>query len=162
MTLACPFSLAMYRGVAPISLQTESGTAALHIVSDKGHTVSIALLLKANANPDVQTSEGCTPLLLASQKAHADAISLLLKANANPNLQSHNGLTPLYLASQNGHKKAITRLLTANANPNFKMKIRIGIGYLLQDRFHFERLGSAYSKSDSFFVSILTCQIERC
>ena len=81
----------------------------------------VALLLKADANPNLQVNDGCTPLYIASQNGHTDTVALLLKANANPNLQKDNGATPLYIASQNGHTDTVALLLKADANPNLQV-----------------------------------------
>ena len=45
----------------------------------KVRTDTIALLLKANANPNLQKDDGSTPLYIASQNGHTDTVALLLK-----------------------------------------------------------------------------------
>ena len=52
----------------------------LYIASQDGHTDTVALLLKSNANPNLQKDNGTTPLYIASQNGHTNTVALLLKS----------------------------------------------------------------------------------
>ena len=96
-----------------------------------------ALLLKANANPDLQRDDGITPLYIASYKGNNKIISLLLaEANADPNISQNNSATPLFIASENGHTDAITLLLKANADPNIRRDIGATPLYIASEKGH--------------------------
>ena len=86
------------------------------LLAKKGHTDTVALLLKAHANPNLQGIGGCTPLYIASQNGHTDTVALLLKADANPNIQGIEGCTSLYVASYNGHTGTVALLLKAKSS----------------------------------------------
>ena len=69
----------------------------LSLASRDGHTDTVALLLKANADPNLQENNGCTPLYIASVNGHTDTVALLLKANANPNLEIKTMVAHLFM-----------------------------------------------------------------
>uniref|UniRef100_A0A0G4ICY2 Uncharacterized protein n=1 Tax=Chromera velia CCMP2878 TaxID=1169474 RepID=A0A0G4ICY2_9ALVE len=100
----------------------ERGETALMLVSDRGHTDIVRLLVDAKANVDMQDKNGQTALILVSCKGHADIVRLLVDAKANVDMQDKNGKTALFLASENRHTDIVRLLVDAKANVDMQDK----------------------------------------
>ena len=61
-----------------------SNTSPLYIVSQNGQTDTVALLLQANADPNLKLGDGKTPLYIANRYSHTEIVTLLLNAGADP------------------------------------------------------------------------------
>ena len=92
----------------------------------RGRPAAVAVLLKANADPNARDSGGSTPLHWASRIGPwwtedlpgLSVYGALLKAGADPNSQDGDGRTPLHMAVSVRDLEKITLLLKAGANLN--------------------------------------------
>ena len=73
-------------------MQSCNQSTALHCSAEDGNAGIVALLLKANANPNLKDSKGKTPLDYAIWNNHMDIIKLL---------RNHDGKTSLELNEKN-------------------------------------------------------------
>ena len=64
----------------------------------KAQAKTIALLVKAGADPNTTDTEGTAPLHRAVRTRSTGAVQALLDAGANPKLKNGRGSTPLALA----------------------------------------------------------------
>ncbi len=92
--------------------------SGLWVVSQKGYTDGVKLLIEAGADLNQAADDGATPLFIASQNGHNKVIAILVKAGADLNQATDDGATPLFIASQNGHSKVIAILVKAGADLN--------------------------------------------
>ncbi|XP_071124008.1 uncharacterized protein [Mytilus edulis] len=95
----------------------------LHIVSAKGCTHFVLLLLAYKAHVDERDENGCTPLHLASSSA---VVKALLDVNANINQVDSFGRSPLYSACSKTQVRVVQLLIEKKAeiNPNKKAGLR--------------------------------------
>ena len=102
---------------------------------------AVALLLKANANPDLQRFDGLTALNIASQLNLPSITKALLEANADPNIQSDDGITPLMIASEVGNVEIVDLLLKAKADPDIKDEETLTPLFIASQKNHTEIVG---------------------
>ena len=60
-------------------LITSTGTTALMLAAQDGHTEIVKLLLEKGADVNVKTTTGITALWMASQNGHTEVVKLLLE-----------------------------------------------------------------------------------
>lgn len=93
------------------------GLTPLALAAEKGHTESLAWLLKRGADPRIANDDGLTPLALAARAGHAEALKLLLGPHGHGvSLLAQAdrwGRLPLLIAAAHGHAAAFTCLLDA-------------------------------------------------
>ena len=93
----------------------------LHVAGKKGFSEIVALLLAANADPNVCDQRGETLIFAASENGHSDGVELLLQVSADPNIvESVARQTALYAASYSGHTDVVNLLLRSGADPSIK------------------------------------------
>ncbi|XP_052076529.1 ankyrin-1-like [Mytilus californianus] len=97
--------------------QTKNNGTVLHIVSAKGFTNLVLLLLEKKADVDALDRSGCTPLHYASNSAVAKS---LLDMNANINAIDSLGRSPVYLACGTKNERVLQLLIEKNAEINQK------------------------------------------
>ena len=95
-------------------------TLALHLASQNGHTDIVALLLKANSNPNLKKTT-VAHLCIANHHGHTDIVNLLLDAGADPNYQQS---LRLFTVNPKGRSDALT--LFQRANPNLYFQRHVG------------------------------------
>ena len=111
--------------------EAESGNAHASTIQQDavhGRAATVAVLLKANADPNARDSRGLTPLHWASTPRFAgddeppgvSVYEVLLQAGADPNSQSRGGRTPLHMAAATGYSERVDLLSKAGANPNVR------------------------------------------
>ncbi|MHB1948928.1 MAG: ankyrin repeat domain-containing protein [Gammaproteobacteria bacterium] len=84
-----------YEGI-DCNIQDGAGMTALMHAAKKGYDMTVELLLKAGAKPDIKDTIGNTALHMASGRRYSDFAALhLLEAKAAPNIQNSSGLTAL-------------------------------------------------------------------
>ena len=96
----------------------------------RGRAATVAVLLRANADPNALDSDGRTPLHWASTMRSAgddeppgeSVYEALLQAGADPNSQNASGGTPLHMAVATHYSERAGLLLKAGANPNVRDK----------------------------------------
>ncbi|CAE8656933.1 unnamed protein product [Polarella glacialis] len=115
-------------GGADVNQATLSGSTALHVASQGGHTEAVAWLLAGKAEVDKEMQGGTTPLYLAARRGHSEVIAWLLAKHANVDCSTDSGSCPLYAAARGGHAEAVGRLLAAGAAANGKVGQVLG-GY---------------------------------
>lgn len=95
----------------------ESKLTVLHIISsiagvEKEYDDSVALLLKAGANPNVKDDRGKTPLHYATGP---NSIASLMEKGTNLNEQDNEGKTPLHCIASTDYNDLISSLLDSGA-----------------------------------------------
>ena len=97
---------------ARVDLQSNDGTAPLHLAAQLGWREGAELLLSQRANPNIANSRGETPLILAVQRRDLVMVRLLLSQGADPNqTDSVAGYSALDYARQDRRSAAILREL---------------------------------------------------
>eukprot|EP00435_Cladocopium_sp_Y103_P027180 s2143_g6.t1 len=97
--------------------------AALHTAARLGHTETLDILLKSNANVNIENEEGLTPLLLAIQfdedwqYKYIETCRILIEGRADVNSR-YDGETPLLIAAENSSYRIMYYLLEAQADVN--------------------------------------------
>ena len=94
-----------------IDVNGENGVL-LRDAARRGDAASVAVLLRAGADPDAGNGEA-TPLMLAAEAGSAAAADLLLTAGAAPAAVSRFGETALKNAAAGGHADVVRRLVSA-------------------------------------------------
>lgn len=96
-----------------INRENNFGRTPLFLAAREGSLKSVAVLLRAGAEPDAEDAHGWTPLAAASAGGHAEVVAALLKGKAAPfRRDGTNGPEPLCLAASAG-KADVVRLLLA-------------------------------------------------
>lgn len=91
----------------------------LQMVSERGATEVLRVLLDAGADVNVASDEICfTPLMAAARSGQRDAVQLLLEHGADPNLTCQTGSTALVFAAKKGHPAVVTLLLGHGSDAN--------------------------------------------
>jgi len=94
-----------------------SGTFALLMAAENGHTEIVKALLDAGAEVNRSHHEGGFPLLIASQDGHAEIVKALIAAGADVNqIDPASGAFALLVAAEGGHTETVTALLAAGAD----------------------------------------------
>jgi hypothetical protein len=123
-----------------------SGTLALNLAAQYGHTEIVRILLDEGDDVNTKDEHGDTALIYAANNGHLEVVELLLQAGANMNaaqdaalkgaairghtetvrllleegadvnVQFENGWTALMWAAQNGHVKTVKLLLQKGAD----------------------------------------------
>lgn len=68
---------------ADVTAATATGTTALHVAAEWGHTAAAQVFVDAGADVGAADSEGSTALYYAAANGHADAVAVLLSAGAS-------------------------------------------------------------------------------
>ena len=88
----------------------------LVVTAVSGDAAGMALLLAANASPNVDTGEhGWTPINYAVMNGHTQCVAMLIKAGATLDGKDEAGLSPVHYAALRGHVDVLKLLLEANA-----------------------------------------------
>lgn len=82
---------------------------------ERGCTLVVELLIKANAHVNAQDAWGYTPLIYASKQGHAHIVKMLLDAGADHTIYSE-GNDALSWASDRGHTNVVGVLTDAGAD----------------------------------------------
>ena len=106
-------------GLFPANYVEKMQQNPLWLAVQAGDLDRVALLLAANANPDVHY-EGTTPLYTACERGNLQVVNALIEGGADLNMTTSdtNGFTPLYVSAEEGHFEVVALLLAANANPD--------------------------------------------
>lgn len=83
---------------APVGCVDENGWTPLHWAAFKPSMDCLAILLAAEADPNVRNLDGESPLHVAAKLGHIEAQRALIKAGADMKLPNKAGLTPVELA----------------------------------------------------------------
>ena len=102
---------------ADVNMTVAHRRGALSITAEKGHTASVAFLLREAADVNQLDEKETTPLGYAVEKNNIKCMLLLLEAGAHVN-RSWRGVTPLTAASGQGHLKCVHFLIQAGADVN--------------------------------------------
>ncbi len=94
-----------------------TGTFALLMAAQNGHTESVQALLAAGAEVErVNETSGTFALLQAAQAGHIESVQALLAAGAEvERVHETNGTFALLMAAKNGHTESVQALLAAGA-----------------------------------------------
>eukprot|EP00435_Cladocopium_sp_Y103_P025288 s3063_g6.t1 len=98
--------------------------APLHTAARLGHTETLDILLKSNANVNIDNGEGLTPLFLAVQcdeyweYKFIEACRILIEGRADVNSRYKGNKTPLFFAADNPSYRIMYYLLEARADVN--------------------------------------------
>ena len=106
-------------GVDPNVFVADEGWTLLHSTVMTKKPDLVAMLLSADANPNVADTGGVTPLHVAID-CQLEIAKLLLTYGANPNVKDNEGSTPLHEAAFQRQSGFVDILLRAGANPNLK------------------------------------------
>ena len=91
---------------------------ALFGASYNCNEVSVRLLIKHNANPNLQENSGWTALMGASSRGHKEIVQLLLDHNADIDLKNNDGNTTADLAAS----KEIKEMIQNRVNTSYVLK----------------------------------------
>ncbi len=100
---------------AKIDANDATGSTALHIATQNGHTDTVAYLLAQGANLEIKAANQLTALSIAVQKQYPQIVELILKYNPNIESPFPSGATPLYVAAFLGDEITLKLLLAAGA-----------------------------------------------
>ncbi|XP_041379171.1 serine/threonine-protein phosphatase 6 regulatory ankyrin repeat subunit C-like [Gigantopelta aegis] len=103
---------------ANVNNTDESGWAALHYASYKGHPDIVEVLVNHNADMNVVTTSGSTAVMLAAEEGHKDVVLILTQKGANLDLVNKSGWAALHYASYKGHTDIVEVLVNHNADMN--------------------------------------------
>ncbi|PRP88563.1 acyl-CoA-binding domain-containing protein 6-like [Planoprotostelium fungivorum] len=84
---------------ALVDRKDESGVAALHYASDRGHTELLNLLIESGGNINIQDDEGQTPLHYAAVTDNAEIYKMLINRGADVSITDNEGQNPSQIAS---------------------------------------------------------------
>ena len=62
----------------PVNTQNTTGTTAIYLASQNGHSSVVSTLLNSGADPNITTNDGWTPLMISSTKEHYNVVEELL------------------------------------------------------------------------------------
>ncbi|MDQ2900874.1 MAG: ankyrin repeat domain-containing protein [Acidobacteriota bacterium] len=105
-----------------VNAREEDGSTALAWASVRCNREIAALLLKADANPNLTNDRGIGPLYLAMTNGAPAIVQLLLEKGADANLAREDGETPLMTATRLGQIDAMKMLLDRRAGVNAREK----------------------------------------
>ncbi len=88
---------ALSSGAAADARDRRGWTALMH-AANKGHTLMVAPLLAAKADPNVRAADGATALFMAAAHGHGEIIELLMKGGADVALKGPKGRTAVDIA----------------------------------------------------------------
>ena len=78
-----------------VSIRDDAGLTLLHWAADRGHLLTVKLLLEKDADLlDTRDGEGQTALHYAASCGHADIVQHLLELGADPSICDNDGITP--------------------------------------------------------------------
>ena len=106
-------------GAAP-GLKDSSGSLAIHLAAQEGHTAVLEGLCPHLPGVDDLTLAGFTALHLAARYGHLSALRYLLKRGADPNAAGPSGSTALLLAAEKGQTSCVRMLLRQGSNVNWE------------------------------------------
>jgi ankyrin repeat protein len=94
------------------------GGPALVLAAEKGHLMTVEVLLGSGGNVDLDTRDwkNATALILAAGQGHFEVVELLLDKGASPDLQDDLGRTALIMAAEIGHLAMVKVLLESGAS----------------------------------------------
>lgn len=101
-----------------LEAKTDSGQTMLYRSVDYGHKQSVALLLNANANPNVQDNRGFTPLHRAALWGWSEILKMLIKKGGKIDAANRDLGRPLLYAAESGQKTTVEILLNYGADVN--------------------------------------------
>ncbi|EAQ84384.1 hypothetical protein CHGG_08398 [Chaetomium globosum CBS 148.51] len=96
----------------------------IHEAAHKGHTDTVAALVRHKARVNVVERGGWSPLILATQQGHGEIVRLLIDNGADVNLGNQQGATALWVAAQQGHTEIAIMLLDKLAQPTVSLSGR--------------------------------------
>ena len=106
-----------------IDAQNEDGKTPLHLASEHGHTSSIQILLKYEADVLLANYLGQLPLHAAIQNGHSECVNLLVEACTKYMAEFQSVLSrrqsPLITACQNGFADIVQVLVSQNIGLNY-------------------------------------------
>lgn len=110
--LGCPsVAEALLRaGADPNVPDPSKGLRITHDAARDGHTDTLQVLLRYEADVNLQDHDGNLPLHLAAREGYQSAVELLAPRTAHPFQMNHKGFTPLELALQH-HRDDTARWL---------------------------------------------------
>src|SRR5204863_1068582 len=94
-----------------LNASQRDGMTALHWAARLDDLETVAVLLKAGADPQSTNRYGVTPLSLACENGNTELVELLLAAGAGPNTTLHGGETVLMTAARTGKPAPVKALL---------------------------------------------------
>ena len=65
-----------------------------------GDAITLDLLLRKKANPNIKRNDGATGLMIASKLGHDEVVKVLLMGGANPNLTNAESRTARMIAEE--------------------------------------------------------------
>ncbi|KAE8443861.1 hypothetical protein EG329_001270 [Mollisiaceae sp. DMI_Dod_QoI] len=104
---------------ADIESRDEKGRTPLYLAAYNGSRITVDLLLRYKANPNIADTDGRSPLHVAALDGWEPVVNLLLKRGADVNtISKQHRRTPLHYAarSKNPSDGVVKRLLDADAN----------------------------------------------
>ena len=95
------------------------GLTAVHVASQEGKALCLAVLIEYHFNVNAITIKGHTPAYYASQNGHTACVSLLAKHGADLMTLDNKGDSPIHSACFNGHYDVVKVLLEdGKVDPN--------------------------------------------
>lgn len=97
-----------------------NGMSPLHAAIVNGLGLTVSLLLKNGADPNLSDNNNVKPLYIAVKYAHENIVRYLLNAGATPNWTDENGISALHIASAAGFYNIASLLLISGADVDAK------------------------------------------
>ena len=121
MAVALRHMLADAHGAAELAARNVAGWTPLDIAVCQGSKATIAMLLRAGADPNLAEAEsGFAPLHRVARTTYVGRVALLLQSGASPNAAKSDGFTPLHLAAINGKYDNVALLLRFGADASLR------------------------------------------
>lgn len=103
-------ALVSEKGVS-IDAQTEDGSTALLIATNRNRVNRVKVLLDLHANPNARDKNGWTPLLSAVDEGNTEIVNMLLAKGADVHMRAPwNGGDAIFFAERNGNMKLAAKL----------------------------------------------------
>ncbi|MCK0096610.1 ankyrin repeat domain-containing protein [Yoonia sp. F2084L] len=94
------FPAQMGKAEVQVNSTDVEGDTPLHVLTQRGNTYGIKLLLEAGAHVNALGDMSETPLHIAVRKGNAEVVALLLDSGADPDIVSEFDETPRSMTAQ--------------------------------------------------------------